>query len=363
MNTPRPTIIHCVHGITTLGGIESFVMNFIAKTTLEYDSHVISLTDKASNLAQNELLKTQALDIHFIERPIWHLNASLRIAQLLRQWSNPILITHHVGPLLHSGFARCLHQSHIKQHFHILHDALHLQKPKLRTLLKLGLKFAKPQLIAVSTMVQEQLQKVIPAVHALVIMNGIDTQRFVPGDSALARAHWQLPQDAWIIGFAGRLNPAKGIDCLLTAVAQLPAHCHLAIAGSGPLEAALRDLTQQLGLTARVHFLGRVTEIISFYQALNVFCLPSLPFTEGLPLALLEAQACGIPVITSDAGNKSAVCPHSGQIVPPNESVLLADILREQATQRNAKMSPRDFVVQKFDISVMLDSYRQQFQN
>jgi glycosyltransferase involved in cell wall biosynthesis len=109
------------------------------------------------------------------------------------------------------------------------------------------------------------------------------------------------------IGYAGRFVREKGLDLLLRAVAQLPPQAKIILAGSGEQEAALRELSQQLGIGARVEFRAPIasTEMPAFYQQLDTFVLPSrtLPnWKEQFGRVLIEAMACGIPVIGARSG-------------------------------------------------------------
>ena len=103
-------------------------------------------------------------------------------------------------------------------------------------------------------------------------------------------------------GTAGRLSAVKNHEMLLRAfqkVMQRIPRAILIIAGEGELKAALHDLAETLGLGQTVHFLGFRQDIPEILSSLDVFLLPSR--REGLPLAMLEAMASGLPVIASSA--------------------------------------------------------------
>jgi len=100
----------------------------------------------------------------------------------------------------------------------------------------------------------------------------------------------------------GRLSPEKGFDLLLRAVAQVRCrfpHVDLLIAGTGPEEKPLRSLCSELGLAAQVHFAGYNHNPWQFFPGANLFVLPSRH--EGMPNALLEAAAAGLPVVALPA--------------------------------------------------------------
>ena len=151
--------------------------------------------------------------------------------------------------------------------------------------------YSGPTVVADAELVAKSIRQYIPLFRPSVIMNGIDTERFQPGQQSMARDQLSLPKDVPIIGCAARLTAVKAHNILISAFSQLPNHIHLALAGGGELEEELKKLAQSLNVSDRVHFLGVVDDMPTFFHALDVFCLASM--REGLPLSPLEAQACG----------------------------------------------------------------------
>ena len=131
---------------------------------------------------------------------------------------------------------------------------------------------------------------------------------------------------------------------------------HVALAGTGSEEQALKQLAAQLGITARVHFLGHVDNMPCFYQALDLFCLPSL--NEGFPLSSLEAQACSIPAVVTDVGgSKETLCPDTGVLVEPANPGAMANKLIA-AIRSKSIANPRHFVVDTADLKITQQAYR-----
>ncbi len=121
---------------------------------------------------------------------------------------------------------------------------------------------------------------------------------------------------------------------------------HLAIVGSGPATGALQSLAAKLGLSHRLHLVGHRDDIDAILPAFDVFCLPSR--SEGLPRSIIEAQACGIPVVASDVGGvREAVCPETGTLVPPDHPLILARALTA-ALETPPTTTPRRFVETRF---------------
>jgi glycosyltransferase involved in cell wall biosynthesis len=148
-----------------------------------------------------------------------------------------------------------------------------------------------------------------------LVYNGIDTASFVPAsDIAAAREGLGVPQDAFVVVYAGRIDPTKNLERVLDAFAALglPAsRARLLVAGrplvhASPADgeryaASLRDRAQRLGIGDAVHWLGARPDIQSVYAASDACILLSAePETFGRSVA--EAMSCGIPCVASDAG-------------------------------------------------------------
>ncbi len=137
-----------------------------------------------------------------------------------------------------------------------------------------------------------------------LIYNGVDTQRFAPGgDGSAFRASLGVPEGAPLVGFVGRCEWLKGPDQFIRAaesVSQVLPEAHFAVVGEGPMDAELRTLVAKMGLQGRMHLTGVRTDTANIYPAFSVLAQTSR--SEGLPLVLLEAMACGLPVIAMGVG-------------------------------------------------------------
>jgi glycosyltransferase involved in cell wall biosynthesis len=136
----------------------------------------------------------------------------------------------------------------------------------------------------------------------------------------------------FIVGYAGRLVFEKGVDLLLEAVAGLESEWRLAILGAGPERDRLEVLARRLALTDRVSFEGQMPSlrIPAFYHALDVLVLPSRSrpnWIEQFGRVLIEAMACGVPVIGSDCGEIPNVVGDAGLIFPEGDAEALRECL------------------------------------
>ncbi|WP_146149283.1 glycosyltransferase family 4 protein [Kineococcus rhizosphaerae] len=157
----------------------------------------------------------------------------------------------------------------------------------------------------------------------------VDERRTRVVDNGVRRSRPAVPRSSVpsprVIGTLGRLVPQKGIDVLLTAFRQLRAEgldVRLRVGGTGPDEAALRAAAAGLP----VDFDGDVGDVESWLDGLDVFCLASR--SEGLPLALMEAMAAGLPCLATDVGQVRTALSDGVLLVPAQDPDGLAAALR-----------------------------------
>jgi glycosyltransferase involved in cell wall biosynthesis len=162
----------------------------------------------------------------------------------------------------------------------------------------------------------------LPEGTVLTVHNGVPAPDARPPTAAA--------QDGLRVAAICRLVRQKGLDILLRAMVEVP-EVRLTIAGSGELEADLRRLVAELGLTGRVELVGWV-DPVSVLSRVDAVVVPSR--NEGLPLVLLEAMHTGLPVIATPVGSVPEAIEHgvSGLLVPPEDHVALAGALRELAS-------------------------------
>jgi glycosyltransferase involved in cell wall biosynthesis len=156
----------------------------------------------------------------------------------------------------------------------------------------------------------------MPQERVAVLRNGVDTDLFRPVDGARWRA--LAPSGATLILSVGNLIPLKGHDLIIRALAELEG-AHLLIAGQGAELRNLQNLADGLGFAQRVHFLGSVAhgELPSVYSAADLLVLASE--REGWPNVLLEAMACGTPVVATRVGGIPEI------VTAPEAGVLIQD--------------------------------------
>jgi glycosyltransferase involved in cell wall biosynthesis len=167
----------------------------------------------------------------------------------------------------------------------------------------------------------------VPGRKVLTIHNGIDTQRFQPSAAhrSAARRAWGVPDDALVFGAVGRLSREKGYEVAIELFARLAGKhpdrpLRLVLVGDGPERALLEQIARSARLGERLVFAGFTDRPWEAYCGLDVFLLPSRD--EALPLALLEAMACGCCPIAMGVGGVGEVISDDrlGWLVPPGNA-------------------------------------------
>ncbi len=208
----------------------------------------------------------------------------------------------------------------------------HSKNPALRARLTRALRAAARVFSVSHSLRSLALELGATAAKTEVVGNGVDLARFHPVDRNAARSRYGIPPHAQVLISVGGLVERKGmhrvIDCLPALLTRHPDLHYLVVGGGSPegdLRAELEAQVQQLGLAARVHFLGALSpdELKWPLSAADVFVLATR--NEGWANVFLEAMACGLPVVSTDVGgNAEVVCgDHLGSIVPFGDAAAL----------------------------------------
>lgn len=227
--------------------------------------------------------------------------------------------------------------------------------------------------VTVSLGVAVDLRDRLPrSVHIQYIENGIDVERIrATAAKTTPAAESVAALEGPVIVAAGRLVWEKGFNDLLSAFALLRASmaqeareaCQLVILGDGPLLGELRTQAQALGVSDAVHLPGFVENPWAVFAQAKVFVLSSRH--EGCPLAVLEAVACGLPVVSTDCQSGPAEILKGNvrsRLVPVGDpgsmARALADVLEVEALQETSAL-PAAELPEQFTLAGMADRYEQ----
>jgi len=314
MNRPY-RILHLVTSLST-GGVE----NMIHKVVTHYDRDrfvPVVCCIKSGGEVADRLVK-EGFRVILLNRMKGHgfdWRAVLDIHRVLKREGIDVLRTHQYHANLYGRIAGVLAGIPvIIPSFHNLY--ISPERPKLhRRLINRILAVWSDCLIAVSRSVAEDIIRFdrVKKEKIRVIPNGVLIERFrIAVDKREARRSFGLPEDKWIVGSVGRLTPQKGHEYLIRAVSGLK-DVVVAIAGDGPLKDDLKQIAEQTDVECLLTGTLSEDEVSLFLKALDIFCFPSL--WEGMPSALVEAMAAGLPVVASDISSNIEIVNDAGIIV------------------------------------------------
>lgn len=219
--------------------------------------------------------------------------------------------------------------------------------------------------IAVSADVEASIRKHKAQLRAklLTILNGVNVTHFSPDASKREgmRSALGIPSDAHVILTIAVFRFQKRLDLWLEIakhILEKNPGTHFIMVGDGPLKKLVEQKRVALGLTAHVHLVGLQTEVRPYLAASDIYMMSSV--FEGLPIALLEAMAFGLPVISTDAGGIKEVITHErdGMLCKVDEPQHLVEFASELIAQphRRAAMgvSARQRIVSDFSMEKMV---------
>lgn len=200
-----------------------------------------------------------------------------------------------------------------------------------------------------------------------VIYNGVDTKLFHPDvkrQQKTAREQWGIPGGANVFAFVGSGFERKGLLQVLRAFQSLPDSCYLLVAGYDKREQSYLEEADRLGIKARVKFLGPQKDVLPCYAAADAFILPTL--YDPFPNAVLEALACGLPVITSvKSGAAEVITDHgNGFVCDAYDLDKLQDAMQCLSDKHVAEAMGRQAraVAEQYDLDKMAENLTSLYQ-
>ena len=239
---------------------------------------------------------------------------------------------------------------------------------------KYGYRFAMnfcDKIIAVSAQVKQSLKQ-YPGLNSQkvkIIHYGVDLEKFKPlpeKNRIQKRKEINLPENAFVILVVGRLEPQKGHKNLIKAVDPLikeNKNLFVLLVGEGSQQSDLEKQIRESGLNENIRLLGRRDDICNILNSVDLFCLPSIA-GEGLPNAILEAMACGVPTVATDVGGSSEIVTNgfNGFIVSPNSSNQLHSailkLVNDASLLKNQSKIARERVVRDFSLRKQIEDFQ-----
>jgi glycosyltransferase involved in cell wall biosynthesis len=352
--------MHVVQHLS-VGGLEKLVLSLLTKSNYRENSIIVSLEgSKEEVIAKWPELRVVSDKLFFIEKtPKFSFGVVEKLHELAQSQHIDVIHSHHIGPILYSSLT-CMRAKHLK-HVSTIHDAWYLTQLKYRLMTKLFHYLHPIYWVADAQVVANDFGRLTNITPQQTILNGIDCKKFCEINQELARYNLGLNKKAKLLGCAARLEPGKGHGLLLKQFASLPDDWQLVLAGQGSLRAELENLARDLNIHKRVIFLGNVSDMVSFYSAIDVFCL--LSEKEGLPLSILESIACNTPVIATAVGGIPEIITEDNGILVQSTSLNRFYDYVQSAKELKAHRNMRNFVMQNAELATMARSYDQLYQN
>src|SRR5512133_2093911 len=306
---PAPLVVHLIYRFD-FAGLETLVAECINRMPAQQYRHAVvcltGYTEFARKISRDDV-EIIALD----KPPGLAPGTHFKLWKLLRRLKPAVLHSYNLAAVEYACTA-ALAGVPVRVHAEHGRDAgdPHGLNRK-HNLLRRGVTPFIDRYIPVSDDLQNWLRQVVgvPDAKTLMIANGVDTERFVP------RA--RTSRDEFVIGTVGRVQDVKNhsglVDAFIRLREMLPAERHrlrLAIVGDGPLFGMIREKVHAAGLDDVVWLPGSRTDIAELMSGFDVCALPSI--AEGTPVTILEAMACGLPVVASKVGGIPEVVEQQG---------------------------------------------------
>ena len=361
--TPRIKLVQIAHGMGC-GGLERVVATICRGIDPErFEPQVLTLKwygpvgeELSAHGVRVKLLNPVAGGADYI--------APLRVARALREIRPNVVHTHNTQAFLEGGLGSILARAPMLVHTD--HARLYPDKLKYTLAESVMAKFAY-RIVGVSDATTQEFLRHhrIAREKLCTIPNGIDRTPFeITVDRREVRRELGIEGDGPVLGSIGRLVPQKGIDQMLRAtsiILQQHPTATLVLAGDGPLEHELRAMADGLGIAQRVRFLGQRRDVARLLKIFDLYLLTSN--FEGLPIALLEALACGCPIVSADVGGVSSVVHPgvNGELVPPVQPEMFAatvtKLLGDPARLSTYRQASRRLFLEQFTIEKMVKYY------
>ncbi|HEX6735224.1 MAG TPA: TIGR03088 family PEP-CTERM/XrtA system glycosyltransferase [Azonexus sp.] len=368
---PRPLVAHVMYRFDT-GGLENGIVNLINHMPPERYRHAVIALTEVTDFRR----RIQRDDVEFIalnKPPGQTLWLFPRLFRLFRRLRPAIVHSRNLAalevqlPAWAAGVPVRIHGEHGRDVGD--YDGSNVTYQRVR-------RFYKPFVsyyLALSRDLAQYLDGIIrvPPNKVLQVYNGVDTVRFQPASGGeFSAPGCPFPRAGhWLVGTVGRMQTVKDQPTLARAFVraleiapELRSRLRLVLVGDGPLRAECQDILAAAGAAELAWLAGERSDVPDIMRGLDCFVLPSL--AEGISNTILEAMACGLPVIATDVGGNAdlVAAGETGEIVPSADPEAMARAIVRHAARPEASramgQAGRERVERKFSMKAMVAAYQ-----
>ncbi|MBN2321711.1 MAG: glycosyltransferase [Acidobacteria bacterium] len=360
-------VLHVLHAFSH-GGLENGIVNIINASPPDLE-HALCLLTTAGEFIHRLKKPVPCHELH--KKPGNSVKTILQIRRIIRESNADIVHTRNWGAF-DGVIAACLCPGVTLLHGEHGRDitdprGINRRRNMLRRLFDRRIR----KFTAVSKDLARWLHDLgIPGDKITLIVNGVDTQKYYPHRDHALRKELGISDRELVVGTIGRLDPVKNHAGLVGAIGRLAKagqNVRLVIVGDGPERQNLQALARELALTPSPVFTGYRKDIERFYGIIDIFVLNSV--AEGMSNTLLEAMACGLPVVCTPVGANVDIVEDGirGRFVPVNEENRLAEALLDLINMpdlcRRFGSEARKFVEESHSLSHMIEQYNNLYLN
>ncbi len=365
----RPLIAHVVYRFD-VGGLENGVVNLINQLPRESYRHVVVALTEVTDFSE----RIRRDDVAFValnKQPGQGVRLFPKLFRLFRELQPAVVHTRNLAALEASvpawlaGVPVRIHGEHGRDMGDL--DGTSRKYQRVRRLYRpfVG------HYVALSKDLEQYLGRNVGVDSARIaqIYNGVDTARFSPaanGRAAIEGCPF-TDEDLWLVGTVGRLQQVKDqvtlAEAFVRAIKRGPANAQmrLVMIGEGPLRARVEKVLDQAGMRELAWLPGARDDVPEILRGLDCFALPSL--AEGISNTILEAMACGLPVVATRVGGNPELMEEgmTGRLVPQVNAEAMAgalfDYFDDPALARRHGRAGRQLILQRFSLDRMVSDY------
>jgi sugar transferase (PEP-CTERM/EpsH1 system associated) len=370
VDDPRPLVVHVMHAFD-IGGLENGVVNLINRMPHDSYRHTVLALTRITEFRA----RVRRDDVEFIalgKGPGHAIRLYPRLHALFRKLRPAIVHTRNLAalevamPAWSAGVPVRLHGEHGRDVGDL--DGSNRKYQRVRRLYR---PFVTHQVALSRDLARYLVERVgVPRAQVTQLYNGVDAALFAPaGQRAAIPGCPFAGAGLWIVGTVGRMQAVKDPQNLVRAFVRalaiepaLRARLRLVMVGDGALYGEVNAMLARAGVQDLAWLPGERDDVADVLRGLDAFVLPSL--AEGVSNTILEAMACGLPVIATDVGGNGelVVEGRTGTLVPAADAEALARAIvaqaRDPVAARAQGTAGRERVLSTFSLDAMVDGYR-----